>query len=67
MTTGRSRKSKKNMLLIQRSVNARSDGNSYRVLVVKPEGLGPLGRRTSKWEDNIKKDFQEVECGHELD
>jgi len=48
-------------------VNARSDGKSYRALVVKPEGQGPLGRLTSKWEDNIKMDFQEVEWRHELD
>jgi hypothetical protein len=31
----------------------------YRVLVGKPEGKRPLGRR---WEDNIKMDLQEVGC-----
>ena len=31
----------------------------YRVLVGKPEGKRPLCR----WEDNIKMDLQEVECG----
>jgi hypothetical protein len=28
-----------------------------------PEGKRPLGRHTCKWEDNIKMDLQEVECG----
>ena len=32
----------------------------YRVLVGKPEGKKPLGRRRRRWEDNIKKDHQEV-------
>jgi len=32
----------------------------YRVLVGKPEGKRPLGRRN---EDNIKMDLQEVGCG----
>jgi hypothetical protein len=35
----------------------------YRVLVGKPEGNRPLGRPKHKWEDNIKMDLQEVECG----
>jgi len=35
----------------------------YRVLVGKPEGKRPRGRHRCRWEDNIKKDFQEVECG----
>ena len=35
----------------------------YRVLVWKPEGKRPLGRPRPRWEDNIKMDFQEVECG----
>ena len=29
----------------------------------KSEGKGPLGRHRRRWEDNIKKDFQEVGCG----
>jgi len=29
----------------------------------KPEGKAPLGRPRPRWEDNIKKDLQEVECG----
>jgi hypothetical protein len=35
----------------------------YRVLVGKPEGNRPLRRPKSRWEDNIKRDFQEVGCG----
>jgi hypothetical protein len=35
----------------------------YRVLVGKPEGKRPLGRRRHKWEDNIRMDLQEVGCG----
>jgi len=35
----------------------------YWVLVVKPEGKGPLVRPRRRWEVNIKIDPQEVECG----
>jgi len=35
----------------------------YRVLVGKPQGKRLLGRPRRRWEDNIKKDFQEVGCG----
>ena len=35
----------------------------YRVLVGKPEGKRPLGRRRRRWEDNIKMNLQEVGCG----
>jgi hypothetical protein len=35
----------------------------YRVLVGKHEGRRPLGRTRHSWEDNIKIDLQEVECG----
>jgi len=31
--------------------------------VGKPEGIRPLGRPRSRWEDNIKMDLQEVGCG----
>ena len=31
----------------------------YRVLVGTPEGKRPLGRLKRRWEDNIKKGFQE--------
>jgi hypothetical protein len=29
----------------------------------QPEGKSPLGRPRHRWEDNIKMNFQEVECG----
>jgi len=32
----------------------------YRILVRKPERKRPLGRPRLSWEDNIKKDLQEV-------
>ena len=35
----------------------------YRILLGKPEGKRPLGRRKLRWEDNIKVDLQEVGCG----
>jgi hypothetical protein len=35
----------------------------YRVLVGKSEGKGPLVRPRHRWEDNIKMDLQEMECG----
>ena len=35
----------------------------YRVLVGKPQGRRPLGRRRHRWEDNIKMDLQGVRCG----
>ena len=35
----------------------------YRVLMGKPEGKRPLGRPRRRWEDNIKKDLQEVGFG----
>jgi hypothetical protein len=30
----------------------------YRVLVVRPEGKGPLGRPRRRWDDNSKVDLQ---------
>jgi hypothetical protein len=35
----------------------------HRVLVRKPEGTRPLGRPRRRWEDNIKRDLQEVGGG----
>ena len=35
----------------------------YRVLEEKPEGKRPLGRPRRRWEDNVKMDLQELECG----
>jgi hypothetical protein len=34
-----------------------------RVMVGKPEGTRSLERLMRRWEDNIKLDLQEVECG----
>jgi hypothetical protein len=34
----------------------------HRVLVGKPEGKRPLGRRRRRWKDNIGMDLQEVGC-----
>jgi len=36
---------------------------AYRALVVKSEGMKPLGRPRRRWQDNIKMDLQEVGCG----
>ena len=36
----------------------------YRVLVGKQEGRRTLGRPRRRWVDNIRKDLQEVGCGH---
>jgi hypothetical protein len=55
-----------------KSIRMKCEGNLARirerkgvhtVLVGKPEGKRPLGRPRSRWEDNIKMDFQKVECG----
>jgi hypothetical protein len=35
----------------------------YRVLVGKPKGKRPMGGPRRRWEDNIRMDLQEVECG----
>ena len=35
----------------------------YSVLVGKPVGKRALGRPRRRWEDNIKRDLQEVGCG----
>jgi hypothetical protein len=37
---------------------------AYRVLVGKPEGKRPLGRRRLRWVDNVRMDLLEVGCGH---
>jgi hypothetical protein len=34
--------------------------NAYRILVGKPEGKRPLGRRRRSWVDNIKLDLRET-------
>jgi hypothetical protein len=35
----------------------------HRVLVARPEGRSPLGRPRHRWEDNIKRDLQELGGG----
>jgi len=41
---------------------------AYGILMGGPEGKNPLGRPRHRWEENIKIDFQEVECeGHGLE
>ena len=39
------------------------EGGVYKVLVGKPEGKRPLGRPRRRWDDDIKRYFQEVACG----
>jgi hypothetical protein len=40
------------------------DRNSaHRVLMGRPEGNRQFGRPRLRWEDNMKMDLQEVECG----
>jgi hypothetical protein len=33
------------------------------LLISKPEGKRPVGRPRHRWEDNIRRDLQEVGCG----
>ena len=33
---------------------------AYTILVGKPEGKRPLGRRRCRWEDNIKTELKEI-------
>jgi hypothetical protein len=37
--------------------------NAYRLLVGKPEGKRPLGRRRRRWVDNIKMDLKRDRMG----
>jgi hypothetical protein len=37
--------------------------NSYQYLVGYPEGSRLIRRFRHRWEDNIKTDFREIECG----
>jgi hypothetical protein len=37
--------------------------NAYSILVVKPEGKRPLGRRRHRWEDDFRMDLTEVRVG----
>jgi hypothetical protein len=36
--------------------------NAYRILVGRPEGKRPLGRRRCRWVDNIKMDLRGIGC-----
>ena len=40
--------------------HTRERGGVYWVLVGKPQVKRPLGKPMHRWEDNIKKDLQEV-------
>jgi hypothetical protein len=35
----------------------------YKVLVGKPEGKKPLGRRRCRWEDGVRMDLREIGLG----
>jgi hypothetical protein len=37
--------------------------NTYMLLMEKPEGRRPLGRKSRRWLDNIRMDHEEVEWG----
>jgi hypothetical protein len=39
----------------------RAFGNTYKILVEKPEGKRPLGRPRRRYEDNITVDVSDVE------
>jgi hypothetical protein len=34
--------------------------NAYRIMLGKPEGKRPLGRRRRRWVDNNKMDLREI-------
>jgi hypothetical protein len=42
-------------------------GNTYRILVGKPEGKRPLRRTRRRWVDNIKMDLGEIRWNNRLD
>jgi hypothetical protein len=39
------------------------DRNVYRVLMGEPEGKRPIGRPRRRWEDGIRMDLTEIDCG----
>jgi hypothetical protein len=41
----------------------RAKRNAYRILLRKPEGKKPLGRRRRRWVDNIKMDLKRDRIG----
>jgi hypothetical protein len=36
---------------------------TYRILMGKPDGKGPLGRPLRRWEDYSKMSFKDIEWG----
>jgi hypothetical protein len=44
------------------STNVRKK-NAYKILVGKPEGKRPLGRRRCRWVNNIEMDHREIGWG----
>jgi hypothetical protein len=46
--------------ILQRLGSALEGRGVHRVLGGRPEGRRPLGRPRRRWEDNIKRDLQEV-------
>ena len=56
---------KKNEIGRACSTNGERRG-AYRVVVGKPEGRRPLGRRNRRWKNNIKMGLREVRWGHGL-
>jgi hypothetical protein len=36
--------------------------NAYKILVEKPDGKRPLGRRRRRWEDNIRMALRKTGC-----
>jgi hypothetical protein len=43
-----------------RACSTNGEMNTYRILVVKPEGKGQLGRPRRRWVNNIKVDLSEI-------
>jgi hypothetical protein len=39
---------------------AKKGGNSYKILVSKPERKRPVGRYRHRWEDHIRMGFREI-------
>jgi hypothetical protein len=48
------------MRLLEFLVSMVKNGNTYRVLVGKPEGKRPLGRPRHGWENNIKMEVKVI-------
>jgi hypothetical protein len=49
-----------NILRVVKSARMGEGRGVHRVLVGKPEGKRPLGRPRRRWEDNVRRDLQEV-------